>query len=274
MTTTVKVPAHGTQYRYKGPHNGSWPPCRCDKCTRAHSQACTRRALAHLADQPPLYPAEPIRQHIRTLNDAGMSNALIARQAGVSAATVGYAMRGLTNSVQRDKALRILGVTAGDFDIHAFRPATGTTRRVRALYAIGHIPDTIAAAAGLDPTTINHLANGHYRSVVGTTAAAVAAAYKTLSVRAGTSTRTRRRAALEGWHGPLDWDDIDNPDARPDLGEEPAVKAPAELQPCGTPAAYRRHLRRKEPIDPACREANRLALQERDARMRTKRVAA
>lgn len=28
-----------------------------------------------------------------------------------------------------------------------------------------------------------------------------------------------------------------------------------ELKPCGTPAAYRRHLRRNEPVDDACRAA-------------------
>jgi WhiB family redox-sensing transcriptional regulator len=29
-----------------------------------------------------------------------------------------------------------------------------------------------------------------------------------------------------------------------------------EVKPCGTPAAYRRHIRRKEPIDLACRLAH------------------
>jgi hypothetical protein len=28
-----------------------------------------------------------------------------------------------------------------------------------------------------------------------------------------------------------------------------------ELRPCGTPAAYRRHLRRGEPVDESCRQA-------------------
>lgn len=40
---------------------------------------------------------------------------------------------------------------------------------------------------------------------------------------------------------------------------------PVSLEPCGTLAAYRRHLRRGECIDPACREANRVAAQERKA---------
>lgn len=38
------------------------------------------------------------------------------------------------------------------------------------------------------------------------------------------------------------------------------------IAPCGTPAAYRRHKRRGEPIDEACDKANRRNRQERNAR--------
>lgn len=222
MTTATKIPDHGTQYRYKGARNGSWPPCRCDTCLHAHTKSCAKRTLAHLAGQPPLYPGAPIRQHIQTLQEAGMSYALIARRANVAKSTVSYLHRQLTQSCQRDKALRILAVTPGDFDAHAERPADGTTRRVRALYAIGHNHETVAAESGLHSATISHLANSRYRIVCGSTAAAVAAAYKTLSTRPGTSTKARARAAAEGWHGPLAWgSDIDNPHAQPDTADVP-----------------------------------------------------
>ena len=43
-------------------------------------------------------------------------------------------------------------------------------------------------------------------------------------------------------------------------GTEPeaAPKPPRKvaLKPCGTPAAYRRHIKNGEPIDPLCREQN------------------
>lgn len=229
MTTVVRpLPDHGTQYRYKGARNGSWPPCRCNACLRAHTQSCTKRTLAHLAGQPPLYPGAPLRQHIQTLQEAGMSYALIARRAHVAKSTVSYLHRQLTQSCQRDKALRILSVTPGDFDAVAERPADGTTRRIRALYAIGHNHETVAAASGLHSATISHLANGRYRTVCGSTAAAVTAAYKALSTRPGTSTKARARAVTEGWHGPLAWgSDIDNPDAQPDtdgIGYQPPPK--------------------------------------------------
>ncbi|MGW3019934.1 WhiB family transcriptional regulator [Streptomyces longwoodensis] len=43
------------------------------------------------------------------------------------------------------------------------------------------------------------------------------------------------------------------PSARPDARDRPRTAAPA---PCGTRAAYQRHLRKGEPVDDACRTAN------------------
>lgn len=41
-----------------------------------------------------------------------------------------------------------------------------------------------------------------------------------------------------------------------------------QLSPCGTTAAYKRHSRRGEPIDPACREANLAEWRAREAQRR------
>lgn len=220
---TRRVPSHGTPSRYKGARDGYFPPCRCRACTHAHSTACTRRALAHLAGTPPLYPGEPLRQHVQTLIDTGMSYDLIARRANVAAATISYLMRGLTQSCRRDRALRILAVTPGDFDAPAERPVLGSMRRIRALYAIGHNHETIGAAAGLAPSVISHIANGHHQIVRGTNAAAIHAAYRTLAWQTGTSSRARSRARAGGWAGPLAWDPstIDDPSAQPDLTDVP-----------------------------------------------------
>jgi len=49
------------------------------------------------------------------------------------------------------------------------------------------------------------------------------------------------------------------PAAAPTPAEEPEREKPKggrPLAPCGTRAAYHRHVRNKEPIDPACRDAN------------------
>lgn len=211
-TTTKPLPDHGTQYRYKGASNGSWPGCRCADCTRAHVRACALRAIAHLAGQPPLYPGEPLREHIALLMNSGMSQSLIARRAQVAQATISYLRRGLTNGCQRDKALRILAVVPGDFDAIAECPATGTVRRVRALYAVKHGAEAIAAATSLDRATISNIANGRYRVVSGATRAAVAEAYTSLRSRPGVSAKAGYTAAAQGWHDPQFWDDIDRID--------------------------------------------------------------
>ncbi len=218
MTTAArKIPDHGTQSRYRGPRDKSWDPCRCDACTFAHSRACKARSLAHLAGTPPLYPGAPLRQHIQTLTDAGMSWELIARRAPVSHGTIRYLMRGLTNNCRRAQALRILAVRPGHFDPHAERPALGSMRRIRALYAIGHNPQSISEASGIGASTISNIANGHQEIVKPATAAAIHTTYRNLRTKAGTSDAARRRARRNGWHGPLAWDgNIDDPAAVPD----------------------------------------------------------
>lgn len=222
MTSPTRpLPSHGTQTRYKGARNGSYPPCRCDACKRAHSIGCKKRTLAHLAGQPPLYPGEPLRAHVQHLIERGMSRDLIARRAHVSHATISYLIRGLTQSCRREQALRILAVTPGDFDPVAERPVAGSMRRIRAMYWMGHNPATIAARSGVGISTISHIANGHQQIVQGPVAAAIAAAYRALSTRPGTSTKARRRAIDLGWHGPLAWGgDIDDPAAQPDATGE------------------------------------------------------
>jgi hypothetical protein len=223
VTTAVKyLPAHGTQYRYRGSRTGAWPGCRCTKCTLAHNRAQKGRALAHLAGQPPLYPAEPLVAHIKELASSGMSHALIARRANVAAATISYLTRGLTKSCQRDKALRILAVKPNDFDELAERPSLGSRRRVQALYAIGHNPITIAAAAELDDSTVSHLANGRHDTTDGRTAAAIRQAYQRLASTPGTSRKAKHRAGSLGWRDPQWWEDygrIDDPNFDPDKAD-------------------------------------------------------
>lgn len=56
---------------------------------------------------------------------------------------------------------------------------------------------------------------------------------------------------------------------------EPVKRAPGRpLEPCGTVAAYRRHGRRGEPIDEACREAQNRVKRDREAAQRAAEIAA
>lgn len=222
----TNLPPHGTPYRYRG-RTGAWPGCRCQPCTRAHSRACKQRELARLSGNPPLYPGDPVIAHVKALNAVGMSNDLVARQAGVSPNLLSGLMRGLTQSCQRKTALRLLAVQPGDFDEIAEVPCTGSSRRLQALYAMGHSQRAIAEATGLCESSVSHIANAKTRKVDASTVAAVSRAYEQLAGTSGSSATARRRARSMGWRDPLWWEDmghIDDPTFDPDTAERPLNK--------------------------------------------------
>jgi hypothetical protein len=224
--TSIRTPDHGSQSRYKGSKHGNWDPCRCPLCKAAHNRACHQRALAHSAGQPPLYPCEPLVRHIETLEAAGMSRDLIARQAEVSHSTIKYIAIGLTKRCRRAAALRILAVSPSDFDLQARHPTLGSRRRVQALYAIGHNHEVIGATAALSASSVSKLANGHSQYLDARTVDAVRRAYAELSVTAGASDKARSLATQRGWPGPAYWDDDDfeNPNFVPALTDTSGLK--------------------------------------------------
>ena len=94
--------------------------------------------------------------------------------------------------------------------------ATGTSRRIRALMAIGHSSGTIGARFGVTSQAVLQVAERTW--VQRHTAAAIARAYDELRDVEGTSTRTRRAAARNGWATPDRWLNIDDPNETPDPG--------------------------------------------------------
>ncbi|MFH8804102.1 hypothetical protein ACH4F6_31690 [Streptomyces sp. NPDC017936] len=206
---------HGTDARYHG--SASCPPCRCTRCTRAHRHADIQRELRRRQGERNLIPIEELRPHIDMLRASGMSQTMIAREAGVSQAVISYIVTGRNKTCQTDKARRILAVQPHRFDGNTERPATGSTRRIRALYNLGHSRADIAALSGLSVASISLLADGRWKTIDNQAATALAAAYRQLAHRRGTNWKNERRAAAEGWHGPTAWDDIDNPAEQPDV---------------------------------------------------------
>jgi WhiB family redox-sensing transcriptional regulator len=65
------------------------------------------------------------------------------------------------------------------------------------------------------------------------------------------------------------WGGLDANELRLLRRRERRGKGRPDPMPCGTLAAYRRHLRHGEPIDRACREANRLAKEIQDEQRKT-----
>lgn len=212
------TPDHGTESRYRGSRNGSWTPCRCEPCIAAYTRVCKQRDLAHLQGIKLIYPASTVVDHITMLNNTGMNAETIARRAGVAHSTISYLLRGRSKTCQRRTAIAILSVRPGDYDEHADRPATGIRRRLQALYAIGHSPETIADEAGMCAQAISQIANGHTTWADEPTESAIHATYNTLRNQKGTSPAAARRAANKGWRDPVWWEDyerIDDPDFDP-----------------------------------------------------------
>lgn len=112
---------------------------------------------------------------------------------------------------------------------------TGTRRRLQALHRIGWTSEDIASRLGMTRMAINNLMRRD-TPVFATTKAKVTKVYDELwdvtpppmhGKAAGVRNRSINRAKRLGWAPPLAWDDdtIDDPDARPDLGEPDTRKA-------------------------------------------------
>lgn len=94
-------------------------------------------------------------------------------------------------------------------------PALGTQRRIRALNRWGYTREQIAARVGWTQSALTRLLE--QTVIYKETEEIVARVYREIVASGipGTSLKTRRRAEVAGWPGPLDWDDIDNPDEVP-----------------------------------------------------------
>jgi transcriptional regulator with XRE-family HTH domain len=212
----------------------------CQKCDRK----ATRRGLCHRCyenhrNRQKLYgrwessrvPAEPIRQHVQALRAAGVGSRRVEELSGVSRSVIQALMNGRSiygkqpsKTISAENAQRLLAVEANPaagcpVDI------TGTTRRLQALVAIGYTQSDIAARVGITPANATEMFHGN-RSVLLSTAIKVRRIYEELSMRPGPSGAARQRAKKLGWAPPLAWEDdtIDNPQAKPDLGERRPVK--------------------------------------------------
>lgn len=169
--------------------------------------------------------AAPVRVHIEALAMAGASYRAIADRAGLSVQAVTHIRDG-QRTTGRATARAILGVTyeslfqrTGHED---FVPNVGARRRIKALLALGHSADTIAASVGRPRSWVYNTLHGpgqwHSRDRYET----AKAAYAALSMTPGASAVTRSRAVASGYHPPLAWDDedLDDPYAAPHLGDD------------------------------------------------------
>jgi hypothetical protein len=207
--------------------------CRCYVCAQAVSEynAKRERLIAYGRWQP-YVDAGPVRNHVRLLMSAGIGHRTIVRAAGVSQGGLskllyGTAGQAPSRQVRPETAKRLLSLTPSLDLVADGTPidATGTTRRLQALIAIGWPQAKLAARLGWSPSNFHRLVSA--TQVTARTARAARAVYddlwNTSPDETGHASRraadcARNTARRNGWPPPMAWDDdtIDNPTATPD----------------------------------------------------------
>lgn len=176
-----------------------------------------RRRQVQAGTWEPLTPAAPVAAHIESLITDGWALRQIADKAGVDPSAISDIRAGRrTRGVTALMAASLLGVTGPAPDRWAV-PSIGTHRRLRALGAIGYTRQHIAQHLGLTKGAVDQWLESPRVST--TTRDKVKALFDELSLTPGPSDAARRRARYFGSAPPLAWDDIDDPDAQPQLGE-------------------------------------------------------
>ncbi|MFG1963158.1 hypothetical protein [Nonomuraea sp. NPDC049028] len=223
--------------------------CRCYTCGYAKSVYCERRerAIAYGTWQP-FVDAEPVRQHVRDLQTCGVGLRRIAEAADVDLQRLqailtgrrGQRRKGPQQKMRLKLAAKVLAVEPS-LDLLGAKTvldSTGTRRRLQALVTLGWSQSKLAEQLGWTPSNFTTLMK-EPRTIVAT-ARKVRALYDELWDQAPpendhrakiAASRARNHAAKQGWPPPAAWDDdtIDDPTARPDLGEKvPRLQALAE----------------------------------------------
>lgn len=213
------IPPHGTEARYKG--NSAVPGCRCPRCTKAATRATTERELDRIQGRGRRVPSGPSWDHVLLLRAADLNDTQIAEAAGIHQTHV--ARIGTRPTVSRITAERILSVPLNHRPQHGKVPAVGATRRLRALYVLDHSRDELAVRIGISADYVARIARGEFEHVLAEHDRAIRRVYAFLSTTRGTSHRTGPHARRQGWHGPMAWHKIDDPDEKPSE-PEPAVE--------------------------------------------------
>lgn len=213
--------------------------CQCGKPVKARGLCDThysrhhRRQRAYGRWTADLVDAQPVRDHVLKLRDAGIGNKRLEEEFGVPHSTVQhllYGQRGYGPSRQVRKATadRILQIPVPRSDVEFVRqdriPALGTTRRLQALVANGYSQkDLIVRLGWPENGSTSELFLGRCRNIVVRKAQDAAVLFSQLQLVPGTDRKARARAKAKGWLPPLAWDEdrIDDPTYTPEVVDRP-----------------------------------------------------
>lgn len=108
---------------------------------------------------------------------------------------------------------------------------TGTMRRLRALAYMGHPPEDVARRIGITADDHHRLIEGTINTVPERLAARTRQVCLDLCFRCLEDSPIRAEAIKRGWYSIAAWNDIDNPQDVPDVGEPEPAPRPASTAP-------------------------------------------
>lgn len=204
--TTTHIPSRGCYQR----------GCSHAACSRISRDYEIQLQLDHLHGFRRKIDATQTRTHIERLLANKWIDRQIAAAAGVSRTAIRDIAHGQTD-VRATTAAAVLAIRIGPPPVRVLGvDATGTARRLRALMHLGHTSQVISAHTGIGDDKVLRIAAGWFPRVSEKDAATITLAYRQLMATPGRSSKTRQRARKKGWHGPLAWDAIDDPDCQPE----------------------------------------------------------
>ncbi len=190
------------------------------KCN--HTARCPRKAriggkcdVHHRASGEDLsyVGADPVKDHIRQLQEIGWSNQRIAEAAGLAARqSVLYILD--HDQVKPRTAQAIMSIPLDAEPRSGVVSAVGLRRRVQALATMGWTRKHIAEDAGISVFQVDRIADRR-DMVLERNAIPLRESYERLCMTPGPSKYVKQRAIARGWLPPLSWDNIDDPKERP-----------------------------------------------------------
>lgn len=178
--------------------------------------------------------ATQTRAHLQRLTARGWTYQQIAAATGLDSSTFGIILSGRYRKVAHHTATAVLNIRLDQTPPipRGLTNATGTRRRLQALMVLGYPLPGIAQQVGVAYSNLLETANGTWSTIRTPTAQKITVLYRRLSLTPAPPTRTaelaRNEAMKRGWHGPLAWDDIDDPACEP---ESCQVTEPGHVHP-------------------------------------------
>lgn len=232
MTTAAHIPSRNCYLH----------GCRRPECELANYRYAKQLKLEHQRGERRRQDVTEVRAHVQQLLDNGWWMAEIARESGVPRSNLQKILT-VSKSTHKDVARAILAVPVVPIlriPLGDRVPALGSMRRLRALAWLGHPWKDVSKHTGITSDRLGVIANNRIDVIRPDEAQAIAAAYRVLSTTPGRMKQIATWARNQDWRGPLAWDAIDDPDAKPETGHVDELAASRKRKVYADPARVAR----------------------------------